>query len=80
MLTPVVCTCGMPIGDVAPLFLLMRAARVREVLAARGTAATQAAIDAGLQIECGDILDRLQVVYDCCRARLVTNMQFKQYY
>jgi DNA-directed RNA polymerase subunit N (RpoN/RPB10) len=80
MLTPIVCTCGMPIGDIAVLFLRMRAARVREVLGARGTAPTQAAVDAGLQIECGDILDLLQVTYDCCRARLVTNMQFLDYY
>ena len=81
MLVPVTCfTCGGPVGDVEDLFRHMRAAHVREVLAARGTAATHAAADAGLQIDCSDILDSLGITADCCRKVLVTAMDFADYY
>ena len=81
MLCPVVCfTCGCPVGDVEDIFRHMRAARVRGILAERGTAATQAAVDAGLQVDCGDILDRLGIDHDCCRKTLVTAMVFRDYY
>ena len=81
MLTPVLCfTCGFPIGDVEVLFQHMRADRIREILAKRGTTATQAAVDAGLQFDCGDILDKLKVTHDCCRKALVTAMIFTDYY
>ena len=81
MLTPIVCfTCGAPTGDVEDLFQAMRAARVRAVLAERGTAATQAAVDAGLQIDCSEILTRLGITHDCCRKVLVTAMLYGDYY
>lgn len=81
MLVPVICfTCGNPIGDVEDLFRALRSARVREILAERGTTATQAAVDADLQINCSDILDRLGIKCDCCRKCLVTAMIFADYY
>ena len=81
MLVPIVCcTDGYPIGDVACLFQLMRARRIAEVLGARGTVAAHAASDAGLQIDCSDILDRLGVKHDCCRKTLATAMLFDQYF
>ena len=81
MLTPVVCvTCGCPIGDREDLFRHMRTQRVREILASRGTTPAQASADAGLQIECGDILDALEVRNECCRAHLTTAMIFSDYY
>jgi len=81
MLVPVICfTCGNPIGDIEDLFHHLRAARVREILAERGTTATQAAADAGLQIDCSDILDRLGIKNDCCRKCLVTAMIFTDHY
>jgi len=81
MLVPVQClTCGCPIGDVEDLFRHMRAERVRKILAERGTTATQAAADAGLQIDCSDILQVLGIVNDCCRAHLTSTMNFLDYY
>ncbi len=81
MLTPILCfTCGCPIGDVAPLFRRLRAARAAAALAARGTAPAQAATDYGLTIDCSDILESLGVLYDCCRAHLVTAMDYRDYY
>lgn len=81
MLVPIVCfTCGCPLGDVEDLFQQWRAERVKAALDARGTIATQAAVDPGLQIECEDILEALGIRYDCCRAHLVSAMLFCDYY
>jgi len=81
MLVPVTCfTCGGPTGDVEDLFRHMRAKRVAAALGARGTAATHAAADAGLRVDCSDILDRLGITADCCRKVLVTAMDFSDYY
>ena len=83
MWIPCLCvTCGCPIGDIGTLFRHLRAKRVQEVLAARGTTATQAAVDAGLQIDCEDILDRLGLPPErsCCRGHLVTAVLFSDFY
>jgi DNA-directed RNA polymerase subunit N (RpoN/RPB10) len=81
MLIPIRCpSCGYPIGEYADLFRESRIRRVREVLAARGTTATQACVDPGLQIDCADILDALHVLKYCCRAHLATAMEFIDYY
>jgi hypothetical protein len=81
MYTVVTCTtCGCPVGDVAVFYHQERIALVREILAKRGTEATHAAVDAGLQIDCSDILNRLAIINDCCRKSLVTGMNFNDYY
>jgi DNA-directed RNA polymerase subunit N (RpoN/RPB10) len=81
MLLPIACfTCGMPLGDMEDLYRYLCAQRIKEVLEERGTVATQAAIDADLHIECGDILDDLGIVYDCCRAHMLGGMVFSDYY
>jgi DNA-directed RNA polymerase subunit N (RpoN/RPB10) len=81
MLVPILClTCGCPIGDKEDIFRHLRAERVRSILKERGTTATQAAVDGGLQIDCEDILDLLGIVHDCCRGHLVSAMVFSDYY
>ena len=81
MLVPVICfTCGFPTGDVEDMFHKMRAERVRAVFGERGGSAAQAGSDAGLQIDCGDILTQLGINHDCCRVSLVTAMIFSDYY
>lgn len=81
MLIPIVClTCGCPLGDREDLFRELRAERVQEVLGPRGTVPTQAAVDTGLQIDCSDILEKLGIENDCCRAHMVTGMVYEDYY
>ena len=81
MYVPVVCfTCGCPIGDVEDLFRIMRTAKVKKILESRGTITTQAAVDAGLQIDCSDILEKLFINNYCCRAHLISSMRFSDYY
>jgi len=77
MLTPVVCfNCGLAVGDKEDLFREMRSERVEKVLRERGTDPSQAPADAGLQIDCGDILDDLNVHMSCCRTRLISALIF----
>jgi DNA-directed RNA polymerase subunit N (RpoN/RPB10) len=73
-------TCGLPVDDRGDIFRHMRAERVRAVLAERGTTATQAAVDSGLQIDCRDILEALGVDNDCCRKTMISAMQFSDYF
>lgn len=81
MLTPVLCfTCGCSIGEFEDIFRQMRGDKVRAILAERGTIATQAAVDSGLQIDCSDILELLGITGDCCRKTLIAAMIFSDYY
>jgi DNA-directed RNA polymerase subunit N (RpoN/RPB10) len=81
MLVPVLCfTCGCPVGDVEDIFREMRISKVRAILDERGTTATQAAADAGLQIDCSDILKQLGIEFDCCRKTIISAMIFTDYY
>lgn len=81
MLIPAVCfTCGGPVGQVEDLFLAMRARLVAATLGARQTTPTQAAVAAGLRVDCTPIFEALRVDNDCCRTRLATGMEFQDYY
>jgi DNA-directed RNA polymerase subunit N (RpoN/RPB10) len=81
MLVPVVCfTCGSPVGQVEDLFLAMRGRLVEAALGARQVSPTQAAVAAGLRVDCTPIFEALRVDNDCCRTRLATAMEFQSYY
>jgi DNA-directed RNA polymerase subunit N (RpoN/RPB10) len=81
MLTPIVCqSCGMPVGDVEDLFRHMKDEVTRRELEARGTVVEQAAVDPGLKISFGPILDKLGIHHNCCRVSLISAMSFCDYY
>lgn len=81
MLIPCACiTCGFPIGQFAAAFVAIRRARVDAALAARGTLPAMAAVDPGVDVELGDVLDALGLELDCCRSAIATKMIFTDYY
>ena len=81
MLTPVRCfSCGRSTGHVATIMAAARRKRAKQILAERDTTPTMTMVDAGLQMACGDILDRLKIPLDCCRKTLITTMIFQDYY
>lgn len=81
MLTPVRCfTCGSSTGHVATVFAHERRRRAKAALTERGTVPNMAMVDAGLQLACGDVLDRLKIDRDCCRKTLITAMIFQDHY
>lgn len=81
MLTPIRCqTCGLSLGDIAPIYQWIRRKRVRAYYAEKGIAPTRTAIDRTLTENImGDVLDALQVG-GCCRTHLVTAMLFTDHY
>lgn len=82
MLTPITCfTCGLPLGDIAPVYTYIRQKRMAERYGKPGSSApTQMAIDPSLTENImGDVLDALKVT-KCCRTHLVTAMIFSEHY
>ncbi|MFA7254379.1 MAG: hypothetical protein WC107_07590 [Patescibacteria group bacterium] len=64
------CFCGMPIGHLYPAFLIMCEEHNKKI--AHGELPPSASI--------GYILDQLGLSRMCCRARIMTCEEFKNYY
>lgn len=83
MLTPAVCfTCGMPLGDKAPIYHRIRRQRLGRRYGATGAQVSPVNVSMDptrIDNSMGDILDALKV-NKCCRVRLVTSMQFQEHY
>lgn len=76
------CFCGRSLGDIYEAFEAMKAARYAEIY---GDDAGQPnpfmfQIADSVQVEIGDILSALNVHLDCCRARLLTQVQYTDVY
>lgn len=71
--------CGFPLGDVYDIFARMRAQLTQATLQDRDTDAAFAPVDAGLQIDCSAIFDKLGIKLECCRMHLATGMNFSEY-
>lgn len=83
MLIDIVCTCGLPIGDVAVIFRAMRRKRYEEELRKRGAevvAAAQIPIDPTMHLDMSDDYARLGITEDCCKIGLNAAMDFRDYY
>lgn len=80
MLVPVRCNCGLPLGDIAPIFNRIRHLRVVEALKGRDITPKQAMIDASLEIDMVDVFEDLGIWDDHCRRALTTAMEFQTYY
>lgn len=75
----VTCSCGFDLASIYPLWAAIRAQR----LAAKyGNVTDRAMIQASsdLNVEFGDVLNDLGVHRVCCRTKLLTQMQFRDYY
>ncbi len=82
MLPPVVCfTCGMPIGDVAPLYAALKSSLMAEKAKELDLPVTQITLSADIQINMRDILEKtLKIRLECCRKTLTANAEFLAYY
>ena len=84
MLPPVVCSCGLPIGDIARKFLEMK----NELLASRlKNLSNKVDPNNVIYINGGTENINLESIFKalgdpplCCRTQLNTNMQFSDYY
>ena len=82
MLFPVVCTCGRSIGDLHPIYTVLRQqvidAELKKIGRNIDPDQTQLATDFHPQL--GEILDNLGIELDCCRVRFLTNVEFNDLY
>lgn len=83
MLTPIVCfSCGMSLGDLAPIYRLILAKRMAAEYGDPNSrvAPTSASMDHGrVGNLMADVLADLRLT-DCCRTRMITAMDFRTYY
>lgn len=84
MLTPVRClTCGMPLGDVAPLYRLLKAERMAEYIEKHKIQAVHLDLDpllADEYISMSDVLYMLGIYERCCRGIMMSTMDIRDYY
>ena len=88
MLTPVVCNCGLPIGDIARKFIEMRNELTKEELKNLSSKAdpnniiylTTESGKSPANINLEPIFKELGDPPLCCRTQLSTNMLFSDYY
>lgn len=84
MLVPPVCfTCGVSLGDLAPIYRLVLEKRMRSRYgddAEESVAPTMIAQDPSRRENLmADVLDALRL-QQCCRTHMVTAMDFRKYY
>ena len=75
----VTCGCGYDLASIYPLWAEIRKKRL---VAKYGNVTDRAMIQAAsdLSVEFGDVLNDLGVRRVCCRTKLLTQMQFRDYY
>ena len=74
MLIPIVCfTCGCPIGDKEDLFNYLKVEKIQ-------SQKDKLQILNNNELDCSDILDKLDIVNDCCRMHFISSMLFTDYY
>jgi DNA-directed RNA polymerase subunit N (RpoN/RPB10) len=76
----IVCFCGKSIGDIYDAFKVMRADRIAEVYGDVEFDPVAAALSELLKCDLNDIFDTLHVHNTCCRARLMSQVEFKDIY
>lgn len=76
----IVCHCGRAIGNLYDLFLAVKRERLAEEFGEEIIDPIMIAVVKDIQIELGDILDDLHLYNQCCRVRMLTQVEFKEVY
>lgn len=76
----IVCYCGRSIGDLFDVFKAMRNELYMTTFGHTVFDPSMLAIMPDLQVELGEVLDNLHLHLDCCRARMLTQVEFKELY
>jgi DNA-directed RNA polymerase subunit N (RpoN/RPB10) len=76
----IVCYCGRALGHLYDVFNTIRRERLAEEFGEEALDPTMIAIIQDVQIELGDVLDQLHLHNECCRVRMITQVEFKEVY
>lgn len=75
----IVCLCGRSIGDIYDLFKVMKLEKYNETYidGALDIDPSLLAISEQIQVDLSDIYEALNIHLDCCRVRLMSQVEFK---
>lgn len=77
----IVCYCGRSLGDIYPVFKEMRKQRYQEYLKKDSDIEiVKLMTSTKIDVKLGDILDALNINCECCRVRLLTQVEYSEYY
>jgi DNA-directed RNA polymerase subunit N (RpoN/RPB10) len=76
----IVCFCGRSLGDIYDLFKAMRDDRIKEVFGDVDFDPVAAALNELLKCDISDVFESLHLHNDCCRTRIMTQVEFKDLY
>ena len=76
----IVCYCGCSIGDYYDLFKAMRADKFALEFGDTDIKPNLVSLNDELQVELDDILNMLNITHDCCRTRMMSQIEFKELY
>jgi DNA-directed RNA polymerase subunit N (RpoN/RPB10) len=78
----IVCYCGRSVGDLYPLFDEMRKERYEEYFKKTGhrIEPNRVTISSDVHVDLGDVFKKLNIRTQCCKARLLTQLEYKEYY
>jgi DNA-directed RNA polymerase subunit N (RpoN/RPB10) len=76
----VVCYCGRSIGDLYDLYVELRRRKIISEHGELNIDPDVVAFSDTLQVHTGDILDKLNLKLDCCRARMLSQVEFYDLY
>ena len=78
----IICFCGRSLGDLYDIFKLLRAERYAAAYKAVGRNIDPAMIGIieSLQVDIGDVFELLHLHLPCCRARIMTQVEFNSIY
>lgn len=75
------CFCGRSLGDLYSLYLILRhEAYIKALGEDNDMDPIILAITEGVNVNMEEILDQLMIFTDCCRGRMITQVQFKEVY
>jgi DNA-directed RNA polymerase subunit N (RpoN/RPB10) len=78
----IVCTCGRSIGDIYDLFKILKLEKYNQEFVENelDIDPNLFAISEHIQVELDDIFEILCIKTDCCRAKLMSQVEFKELY
>lgn len=76
----IVCVCGRSIGDLFDLFKAMQKEKYTSRFGDIEFDPDMIAVNPALQVEVGDILDDLKLTNECCRTKMICQVEFKEVY
>lgn len=76
------CSCGRPLGAIAVLYMAEKRQLIEESYGPMGDTAPDPdyVMTAIIPVETGEIMDKLNIAHDCCRAKVMSQLTYAEVY